>query len=410
MTNDPREGLPSGSSALADGLCFGRFQAQREWAEMTAEVLTDADENPVEPSMSSDVDQDAEAGKRIHLIYSGEACPEATFAERERAEAAIRIDGNKRIEWLNFFSMEEDQPVQILREYRWWLLDSNGNKIYSGQTDKVWIRGTKPGVCDILLADLKGLWGQHDPARTNAQIRRYLALITATIGTLGYSKVRTAAAYLNQPAVNHDPKMVLYDEEALAAAVFEMTIEVDAITAPDPERTPGPIQCHRCKAKMICEKFLETNPGEALVKFVEAPVPTKEAISSRVTSLSDGKLEMLLPWSKALEHLAGMAETEARRRLRMNPDTFGGRYFLKPNSPRHHVTDVKKVFTRMREGFGVTADEIANICSVGKGDCTDLVRKKSGLKGKALDAEMVKIFDGATTPSPVSPSLKAAGD
>lgn len=377
---------------------------------MTAEVLTDADENPVEASMSSEVDQDAEAGKRIHLIYAAEACPTATFAERERAEAAIRIDEKKKAEWLNHFNMEEDQPVICLREHRWWLTGPDGSKIYSGQTDKLWIRGTKPGVCDVLLADLKGLWGSHDPASTNAQIRRYLALIAATIGTIGFEKVRTAAAYLNQPAVSHDPKMVLYDADDLSAAVFEMQIEVDAITAPDPERTPGPIQCHRCKAKMICEKFLETNPAEGLVKFVESPVPKKEAISARVTSLSDGKLEMLLPWAKALEHLAAMAETEARRRLRMNPETFGGRYFLKPNSPRHHVTDVKKVFMRMKEGFGVTADEFANISSIGKGDCSELIRKKSGLKGKALDAEMVKIFDGATTPSPVSPSLKAANE
>lgn len=407
MIEDPRLGLPSGSSALQDSLCYGRFNLQKKWDEETQDPLSDADDNAGDIIETSEIDSDAEAGKRVHLLYAGVECKEASHHERELANLALLTDRSKRQEWLTALVATE-APIEELREHRFWLTNMDGAKVYSGQIDAAWILGAKCGPCDILVADLKGLWGQHDPAKTNAQIRRYIALIAACIQDLGYTIVNSAAAYLNQPAITTDPKMVMYDRDAIDAAVFEMEMEVPLILDPDAPRTPGPVQCHRCKASLICPEF-NAEPvalANSIVPINESPAPESKMIGARIALLSDARLESFLPWGKALENAIGMAESEAKRRLKANPDAFGGRYILHPNPPREKITDVKKVYLKLVEEYHIEPNEFTDISTVTKAACEDLVRRKSGLKGQALLEKLKEIYAGACTPSFIAPSLR----
>lgn len=406
--SDPRLGLPSGSSALEDSLCKGRFHAQKAWAALSGE--TDVQDNDIEPDVTTELDADAEAGKRVHLIYSGEPCPAATHAEHERAQTALSIDLKKRNEWLNSFPPEEEyDPIESLREYRWWLKNPDtGEKIYSGQTDAVWFRGKKGGPCHILVADLKGLWGSHDPAKSNRQIRRYIALIASCIQEVGYTEVLSAAAYLNQPAVNKDPEMVLYTAEHIFEAVLEMQMEIPEILDPNAPRSVGPVQCGRCRGKMICEEWLEHTKNIPVVPANVDPIPAKEQIATRVEMMTDDDLQRALPWRPALANFLDMLEAEAKRRLRKDPNCMP-LFYLKPNPNRSKVSDAKKVFTRLNSEFGVSGDEFCEISSVTKEGCEGLIRKHSPLVGKALEAKLKDLFDGATTPIPVAASLKMKG-
>lgn len=397
---DERHGLPSASSALADSLCPGRWRAQKEWDEQVGAVI-DLEEDA---GSTDDLDKDAEAGKRIHRLYAGEEVSEATEPERKRAQLALTVDQEMFRRWSGGFGF--DEPIQCLPEYRWWLKDGDGQELYSGQTDKIWVRGKANGPCDVLLADLKGLWGYHDPAALNVQIRRYAALIAATIADLGYTEVRTIAAYLNQPAVSTKPQVALFEKEELAAAVADMWSDVCLMLDPEAPRNPGHVQCHHCRAKLICEPFQTYVPALPVVPHPSAEIPIKPVIEHKVALLSNGKLEELMSWKDALSNLVDMVESEAKRRLRQDPESFGGRWFLRMNPAREKISDVMTVWQRLSTSFAdLTAQEFVKKCSVTKKAVEEILREKGGMKGKSLETKLELVLEGATSSTVVSPTL-----
>lgn len=405
MNQDPRLGLPSASSALENSLCPGRFRKQQEWA--LGQDLVEMDYQGLPSDSGDEIDSDAEAGKRVHLLYAGEECPAATEAERLRAEKAHEVDRKKKAEWLSFFMHEDARPVVEIRERRWWLTDSMGLPIYSGQSDVVWIRGNQGQETDILVGDLKALWGDHDPAALNMQIRHYIALVDEAIrrGELPYSNLRSAAAYLNQPAKTLDPRMVMFDQEDLTRAVVAMNAEVIAIHDPNSPRRPGPAQCKRCLAKLVCEEYLASAEAVAVIKRAENPVPAKKEVENRIKALPADKLVALLPWLKALADMHDIAVSEAKRRLRADPDSVPG-YCLHKNPTRSKITDPKMVFDRLSTEFGVSADEFCAASTISATAVEDLIRAKMpSLKGMALAQKVKDLKEGATTPIPVADSL-----
>lgn len=401
---DPRLGLPSASSALQDQLCLGRWRKQREYLAMVESDTPDEDESGSSNNGSPtyDLDKDAEAGKRIHKLYARQECPEATSPERERAEHGLRIDEEMGAKWRQIFIGMKDVKWIEYRERRWWLKDSEGNPVYSGQTDVVWIRGNPGSEADILVGDLKGLWGYHDPATLNVQLRRYIALIAANIEGLGYTRVVSACAYLNQPAKTLKPVMAKYEEDDIMEAILEMWTDLANMQDPDAPRTPGPVQCHHCKGKLICEEYL--NQTEKQILRITPELPDKKAIEYQLSRLPGDKLAQLLPWFDALEDLVALGKSEAKRRLRVDPAGVPG-FMLKKNSPRRRIEEIVKVYTRLNAAYGTTSDEILKMCTTSISDIQEHVREKSGLKGKALEEKVNGVLDGATVPVPVSDSL-----
>lgn len=395
---DPRLGLPSGSSALQDSLCPGRWRAQKDFESLAMEEV---ENDP----RGDDIDSDAAAGRRIHALYAGEVVPEATEQERRRAEQALAVDTKMHNDWAAFFRYDPDLPIVTVREHRWWLKAEDGKPIYSGQTDMVKIRGKPGDVAHILVADLKGLWGHHDPAAQNMQIRRYIALIAASIQDIGYSEVRSAAAYLNQPAVTMNPQMVQYDGNDIAEAVMQMQLDVAAILDPDAPRTAGPVQCHHCKAKLFCEQYQESISGLPVPMPLNGTPLAKEAIADTVAKLSGERLAAIIPWLPSLDNMVSLAKAEAKRRLRADPKSVPG-YRLKKNAPRSKVTDIMELWNRLASKYQITAQEFVSLCSVTRTNVEQVTREKSGLKGKALDAQIKTLLEGCTMPIPVSDPLE----
>lgn len=128
---DERMGLPSASSALYDSLCHRRWRSQVEWDQARAAMGGEPSEPPEEvgadteldeegeDSVHDDIDRDQEAGKRIHLLYSGKPCPEASNEERDRAAAGREVDQAMYHKWLDILGHKDDSPVIELRETRW---------------------------------------------------------------------------------------------------------------------------------------------------------------------------------------------------------------------------------------------------------------------------------------------------
>lgn len=404
-TNDERAGLPSGSSALYDSLCHGRYQLQKQWDEAFPEPEVEA----AEDAGHDDMDSDAEAGKRIHLLYAGKECPEASQAEIDRAEKARRVDEAMKEQWLGFFDYEPGGQIVEYREKRWWLTDPVGNQLYSGQTDVVWVRRSKDGIADVLVGDLKGLWGHHDPAPINMQLRRYVALVAVNMENLFGVPVelRSASAYLNQPVKTLKPVLTQFEKADIEKAVQEMNDEIAAITDPNAKRTAGSIQCTHCRAKLICEEY---QFAEAQIKGVIAyplltGVPAKEDLARSIAALPSDKLARILGWVPALIDACDMAKAEAKRRLKADENAVPG-WRLWPNSPRSKIDNINTVYERCETQFSLEEKEFTKLCSITKKALTELVREKSGLKGAALELKVGEIIDGAIRTIPVSPSLE----
>lgn len=402
---DPRLGLPSGSSALEDSLCPGRWRAQKEFLAM-AEGDLELEEEDAHDGPPDDMDRDAEAGKRIHKLYAGETCPEATEPEQRRAMQALEVDTKMHGLWAEFFKDEPEAPIQAMREHRWWLKDLNGEPIYSGQTDLVKIRGKAGGIADILVADLKGLWGYHDSAVQNMQLRRYIALINANIPEMGFASLRSASAYLNQPAKTLKPVLVQFDSDDIETATFQMHLDIAAMMDENAPRTAGPVQCHHCKAKLLCAEYQESIAQLPVpLPIGTAEVPTKENLTDTIAKLPGSALAALLPWLPALINTADLAKAEAKRRLRKDALSVPG-YRLKKNASRSKVVDLLKLWNRLSSQYNLSAEEFVKLCTITKGNVEQVTRDKSGLKGKALDAKITAVLEGCTMPIPVSDSLE----
>lgn len=399
---DERENLPSASSALYDSLCPGRWRAQKDYESANGPVAEDVEQGGPE----YDLDRDAEAGKRIHLLYAGKPCPAATDAERDRAAAGREIDQLMYGKWIELIGQDES-PVIEIRERRFWVYDTDGKtKLYSGQADALWIKGKEGGPCHILLSDLKGLWGHHDDAALNMQIRRYLAIVTYSIQKLGYTEVLSAMAYLNQPAKTMNPRPVVFNQEDLLGAVIEMVSAIADILDPDAPRHAGPVQCHRCKAKLVCGEFI--NDAYKVTQVSADGIPTKEQMQVKVMMLTGEKLGSIIPWAKALEEFVHLAETEARSRLKSDPDSVPG-WMIKPNPDRHPINDVGKIYERLVSQLAITPAEFTGLCELSKSAVEKLLRAKAGLKGKKLDEAMKALCEGATGTQKIAPSLVQKG-
>lgn len=383
-----------------------------DWQAMTDEppapeneLLDDGDKS------ETDLEKDAEAGRRIHRLYSGVEDPEATQAERDRAEQGRQIDLKMKQQWLGFFECEPEAQITELREHRWWLKDESGKDVYSGQSDVAWIRGNFGEDADILVGDLKGLWGEHDPAPINVQIRRYIALIAVNLKDMGFSGVRSAMAYLNQPAVTLNPVPVQFDQPDIAKAIVEMWEDLYAMMDENAERTPGPRQCGKCRGKLICPEF-QSEVGVLPVIQESIPIdkvpPEKEEITKSVAALDGPRLARVVEWSAALRNLADAAKAEAKKRLGKDPASVPG-WSLKPNSPREKIENLVELWGLLSKRFALKPESFVQACTISKEAVEKILRERTNMKGQALEALQKEILEGLCVKRPVASSLNKKG-
>lgn len=216
---DERRGHTSASNAAADRLCPGRHLAQRGLAEKES--------------------AEASQGTLIHAVFAGEK-PESVLG----GESAKTLRRAKEIEsiilgnWI--CGIDVKAPAECYREKRLW----NYVDDHSGQADAFWIVDAENGK-HALLEDLKSLYGDHDDADENEQLRDLAALIYCNYG------VQSVTAFINQPNVAwkvEDVKLVRYSEKDLMRAYREMNERVLASNDPNANRIVGPKQCKFCKA------------------------------------------------------------------------------------------------------------------------------------------------------------------
>lgn len=369
---DERRGCTSASNALPDSLCIGRHLAQRGCPR------TD--------------NQYSATGDRVHAALATGSAEGLTASERDTFERCLEIERKKLVE---FFG-EDAAKAKAFREIpgapeksRLWVVvkDSNGNVYEHSCRPDVFYR-----LLDrALIIEYKTLFGDVPESPRNLQLRdqqvivRNTLLITGDIGVV-----------VDQPHVEADPQICVYDNAASKVAEQQMYERVIASNQPDAPRTAGEVQCKYCLAKSRCKQYLD---------FSSALVPA-------MMSLCEIPMDMWRPEHRAAAAAAlkpardflDMIEEFVKKGLETDPAFCPG-WYLKPGNITEAIVDAEACFQRFVK-LGGTPELFMQAVKITKGPLKTAVGVVTNKKGKALDTAMAQLLDGLTRSNQNAPSLK----
>ena len=353
---DERDNLPSASALEAIELCPGRWQMMKKHPKR---------EDTKDSTYGTNVH------KWIEATLTGEQPPTLKTAEEEDAEMLLgKINEIIGDEW-NISDIER----------RFWL-KSGETPIFSAKPDIVAIHKTGE---EFLILDIKSLWGDHTESASNPQLRGQAVCVATTIGI---RKGRVAIVdRFGKPELCH------YEPADLMKADLLLRKTLKEADKPDAPRIAGEKQCAYCPALKACPEAQAVVPKMAVTQIHSAEI------------VSNADLAVLLDRCGLAEKVIGEIKAEAKRRLDADPDAFGGAWILKPGTVKHPITDISTLFTRLNSQLGITDADFIAICSVAKGELKDLIREKTGQKGKGLDSTITVLLDGITEAKPSSPQL-----
>ena len=274
-------------------------------------------------------------------------------------------------------TLQPSDAVEV-KETRLWLTQ-NGERIASGKPDIVWYFGDT-----AVIPEVKTGWLNAEQEDANLQLRAQAVLVW-----LNNREVIRVIVALAQ-AHGENPMPAEYDEAALSMAYREWMDEIDRCNQPDAPRVAGPLQCKYCPAKTHCPE------AHQVVKTLATAQPG--VLAAVVT------LEQLYDACAAAEGVIDKIRAEIKRRLEIDPDAFGGRIVLKPGRVTTPIVDLPIVFARCYEK-GISAEQFTAACSLPKKNLLPLLKAATGTKGKALDALVEEIIEGATAEKQAAPSL-----
>lgn len=353
----------SASAAEYDSLCPGRHLAQR--------------------GLPDTKNADAEAGDRIHEWLASPASErsklELPAEELETAEACAAIEEKVIGTWL--YAGEE---LRVEREQRLWV--DFGELRHSGKPDVVYVQGER-----ALILDYKTGRNEARMSSANMQLRDLAVLVSSCYG------VKEVVVGIVQPWVTHEPELCRYTFHDLAGSMADLEDRVKASNNPKSERVAGEVQCRYCRAKSTCDAFAGASLPAA---SNNGPVPAAERLVESIQAMSGGRLGQFLGLARLA---AETAEKEVRTRLEKGVVVIG--WQLKPGRLTEKITNAQAVFERFVL-MGGTTEQFMPAVTVTKGKLKDQARAVTGEKGKALEARLSGLIEGATESKQSAPVLE----
>jgi hypothetical protein len=353
VTIDVRRNSTSASSALADELCPGRFQAQRGIPE---------------PEESDD----AKTGRRIHAAIAKGSPDGLSLEEVETFDACCEIEHQKAIE---FFG-DDFAKAKVFREQRYWVKYQNGNGEieHSGQPDTVYRFGSKALICDF-----KVLRGNHPESSRNLQLRDYAVLVTGH-----FVNIQEVGTVVIQPLITHKPSICVYDKLDIEKAVANMFGRIVGSNDPKSPRVPGKSQCEFCKAKSVCVEY----QGWAGTMLPANQELFKVAMANWTPEQRALAAEIISPAGKRLEEIKAFLKDGIKR----DPNFIPG-WTLSKGRVIESITNPQVCFTRY-VALGGDMDSFMRTLTVGKTKLKEALNALTGAKGKALDGALKTLTDG----------------
>jgi len=352
---------------------------------------------------------DATTGDKIHadLEHWGEHGSEDELSIEDIQTAEMCIDQRNELldNWIG-----DEQNYQVYKETRLVMTplgkvldDKPGRNLqvrFSGKADFVAVFGE-----GALVIDYKTLHGDHDHAAVNDQLRALAVLVSLRHGV---SQVRVAIV---QPWKGK-PTVADFDRPALLASVnwlFDVLYEEREAT-PN-QANPGD-WCKFCPARINCEAF--TRPALAMAETAIMQISSmddetaRKALFARAAELSDNELAARYRGLKMLGWYINAVEGNVRMRAEEGGEFAANHYRIVEGKPKETIADVSVVWSHL-EKLGVSAEDFTRECKTTKKATTALVRKVTGLKGKALEGEVKRCLDGAVKLGTPPKKLVAVG-
>jgi len=383
---DPRRGVPSASAMDRIQHCTG------SWLASTL--------CPPSPDNADSV-----KGTRIHKALESGDFSSLDSDELATAEMCQQQAQSLVIDWLG--GHEESADARY-HEQRLGLTvlggvvevtdETTAKLVCTGQADSIHISGH-----GALIIDHKTGRGEYEHAAGNAQLRT-LASLVARRYRLKHVRVAIVQPWAGKPTVAD------FDAEALEQAHDWLgDVLLKAFKATPDDLHPGD-WCHWCPAKATCKALREV-ALEPVTRMATPALPADEktarkALFARAMELPADSLAALVRGLKLVSWYADAIEGAAKTRAD-NDAEFQVFYTLKPGVVRESITDLGIVWPRL-EALGVTGESFAKACSLTKSALATLVKEATGLKGKALEAEIDKILEGATEKKETAKQLQEA--
>lgn len=370
---DPRGGWTSASNAAADLRCQGRHFAQKR-----------------APKRQQEESEDASFGKKVHEALLNENPEGLTTAQIKVYEQCIDIREN-----LVFRVFGDDAPnIKVIKERRFkvsvlqaparpgmQVAGTAGRYEHSAQADWVGRLGNR-----LLIVEYKTLPGDVPSSPENEQLRDQVVCVTRTL------VASNAITAVIQPLVTHEPELCEYDAAAIGKAEQEMFTRVRNSNNPEAHRTPNPVSCKFCTATVICPEYQE---------WAGSRLPQTQSLSRvPIASWTPEQRAEFCTMMPVAQKWLDDCKAEMKRLLKEDETCIPG-FYLKPGSERTTITDPQKLFDRLvASSAELTAEQLLPLfmecVTVLKGDFEGLVRKSTGLKGKALLGKMSELIDGIT--------------
>lgn len=362
---DPRGGWTSASNAAADERCHGRHLAQKQ--------------APKRKLLDSD---DAAFGRKIHEALVTEN-PEGLDTQQVKVYEMVLDIRAKVIDQV----FGGDAPnIKVIKERRFKVgVLSVPGKVnsarfeHSAQLDYLARMGNR-----LLIIEYKTLPGEVANASQNLQLRDQ-AVCSAR--TLVATHVITCVI---QPLVTHQPELCEYDAAALTKAENELFARVRNSNNPQAWRTPNPISCKFCTATVICPEYQE---------WAGSRLPQTQSLTTvPLSQWSPAQRAEFCTMLPVAQKWLDDCKAEMKRLLKESPELVPG-FTLKEGAERVAIIDPQQLFDRLVAASpDLKVDELLPLymrcVAVKKGDFEGLVRKATGLKGKALHAKLESMLEG----------------
>jgi len=367
VTNDPRKGLPSASSLERLHNCPGSWLASKDM-----------------PDESSDV---AESGTRIHKALETKSMAGLSADEEQTAQMCDDQAWNVIADWSPNMTGTPHNEIRLgLTRIGGVVVvndDSTADLVFTGQADLIVIDGKRG-----LVLDYKTGRGEVASAEQNHQLRG-LAVMAAWVWRLDSVRVAIVQPWAGPASVAD------YDRQAIDQSRFWLLDLQERVKLATPDHLNPGAWCHYCKAKAVCPalRSVALEPVEHMALTLPADDATaRAALFARAMEMTPQRLTALYRGLKLVGWYQAAIEGAMRKRVEEG-EVPGFR--MKPGQIREKITDVGKVWAKC-EGLGVKAEAFTGACSVTKDALKTLLRDATGAKGKALDATIKDVLQGAT--------------
>ena len=249
-----------------------------------------------------------EHGTMLHQADEEGSVEGLELSDQDFLVQARKLEEQAYNEWV---ARHDVTDPEIIREHRWWLIDSDGHDLCSAKLDLVALSHARSAA---LVLDLKSGRKPVAPPVRNWQLRtgvvilaHHYAITSATVGIVApYQKTQPLA---------------FYDTPAIFASVDRLTVLLKEIENPEAPRTAG-YWCDKCPARHICpEALAQTNKVVAL-----------DGLKWKALT-SQKKLELFQLCSVALPIIDAIREN-IKAELKADPTSIPGLRLTKTTHPR----------------------------------------------------------------------------